>query len=216
MITANLRLVQDLQDLTEFLVITTPQEWIEHALTQLPTLLIDHAHCEKKAASAALQLIYRYPRKKNLLRKMTRLAREELLHFDQVCKLIEKRSITYDYLSASSYAANLHRLIDKNEPNYLIDSLIVGALVEARSCERFAALIPYLDDELAGFYQSLLKSEARHYQDYLHLAKAEAIELGKLTPDAFWQRVDVFKAKENALILTPDKHFRFHSGPPSP
>ena len=151
-------------DIQAFLPCTTPDAWVEVALQhdQEPTLLIDHANCEKKAAATALALMHRYTDNPVLLNKMSRLAREELRHFEQVIKIMSARGVNYEPLSASRYAQGLHKGVRRQEPGRLIDTLIVGALIEARSCERFARLAPELDTELGDFYFSLLKSEARH------------------------------------------------------
>ena len=161
-----------------FLPCATPGAWVTTALQrdQEPTLLIDHANCEKKAAATALALMHRYTDNPVLLNKMSRLAREELRHFEQVIKIMVARDITYEPLSASRYAQGLHKGVRRQEPGRLIDTLIVGALIEARSCERFARLAPELDKELGDFYFSLLKSEVRHYSDYLRLAESLACE----------------------------------------
>lgn len=195
-----------LQEIHQFLPCRTPQTWIDNALANQELLLIDHAHCEKKAASTALSLMYRYLDNTDLLNKMSRLAREELRHFEQVLAIMNKRDVVYDHLSPARYAAGLRALVRGEDPGRLVDVLIVGAIIEARSCERFAALAPYLDDELAGFYTGLLKSEARHYQDYLRLA--EQAQGGPVE-----DRLAVFLAAEKALIEQPDTEFRFHSGP---
>ncbi|MCH8497486.1 MAG: tRNA-(ms[2]io[6]A)-hydroxylase [Marinobacter sp.] len=198
-----------LDEIRAFLPCPTPQQWINNALAQQDTLLIDHAHCEKKAASTALSLMYRYVDNPTLLNKMSRLAREELRHFEQVLAIMKKRGIRYDHLSPSRYAGGLRELVRKDDPGRLVDVLIVGAIIEARSCERFAALAPHLDDTLHTFYTSLLKSEARHYQDYLKLASDAA-------GGAIDDRVAEFMAVERRLIETPDTVFRFHSGPVAP
>src|SRR5690606_34317742 len=137
-------------------------------------LLLDHANCEKKAASTAINLIYRYVENFDLLNKMSRLAREELRHFEQVIGFMQKRGIPYEQIPAARYAAELRKPVRTHEPAKLVDTLIVGAIIEARSCERFAKLAPHLDEELANFYNSLLKSEARHFKDYLNLASEAA------------------------------------------
>jgi len=191
-----------------FLPCSTPAAWIGAALEQQELLLIDHANCEKKAASTALQLLYRYTDDFDLLNKLSRLAREEMLHFERVIAIMQQRGITYRSISASRYAARLHQDIRRGEPERRIDTLIVGALIEARSCERFAKLAPHLDDELRTFYESLLKSESRHYRDYLVLARKAA---GGASID---DRVDYFLTLERELIESPDKELRFHSGPP--
>ena len=192
-----------------FLPCRTPDAWVAAALQpdQEPTLLIDHANCEKKAAATALALMHRYTDNPLLLNKMSRLAREELRHFEQVIKIMVARDITYEPLSASRYAQGLHKGVRRQEPGRLIDTLIVGALIEARSCERFARLAPELDKELGDFYFSLLKSEARHYSDYLRLAESLASD-GDLT-----DRLEYFRGLEAGLVESEDTEFRFHSGP---
>lgn len=195
-----------LQEIHQFLPCRTPHRWIENALDNQELLLIDHAHCEKKAASTALSLMYRYVDNTELLNKMSRLAREELRHFEQVLAIMTRRGVNYAHLTPARYAAGLRQQVRTEDPGRLVDVLIVGAIIEARSCERFAALAPHLDERLADFYTSLLKSEARHYQDYLMLA--EQANGGPVT-----DRVAVFLAAEHALIERPDTEFRFHSGP---
>ena len=192
-----------------FLPCTTPDAWVQMALQhdQEPTLLIDHANCEKKAAATALALMHRYTDNPVLLNKMSRLAREELRHFEQVIKIMSARGVNYEPLSASRYAQGLHKGVRRQEPGRLIDTLIVGALIEARSCERFARLAPELDTELGDFYFSLLKSEARHYADYLRLAESLAGEAHLA------DRLDYFRGLEVELVESADTQFRFHSGP---
>ena len=192
-----------------FLPCRTPDAWVAAALQpdQEPTLLIDHANCEKKAAATALALMHRYTDNLVLLNKMSRLAREELRHFEQVIKIMAARDITYEPLSASRYAQGLHKGVRRQEPGRLIDTLIVGALIEARSCERFVRLAPELDKELGDFYFSLLKSEARHYSDYLRLAESLASD-GDLA-----DRLEYFRGLEAGLVESEDTEFRFHSGP---
>jgi|TARA_R110000772_G_scaffold58539_2_gene132505 tRNA-(ms[2]io[6]A)-hydroxylase len=192
-----------------FLPCATPQAWVQWALDHPHTLLVDHANCEKKAASTALNLMYRYVEHPTLLQKLSRLAREELRHFEQVFAIMQRRNMAYPQLSASRYAAGLRAQVRGNEPGRLVDTLLVGALIEARSCERFAALAPHLDRELAEFYRSLLKSEARHFEDYLALAG------GLAAAEEIAERLDELKAVEAALITGVDREFRFHSGVPA-
>lgn len=194
-------------DLATFLGCETPDAWLAAAQLNQAILLIDHAQCEKKAASTAMSLMYRYVDRYTLLRRMSKLAREELVHFDQVIQLLKKRNIAYQHLSASRYAAGLLAHLSTKEPQRLVDRLIIGAFVEARSCERFARLAPLLDDELARFYQSLLASERRHYQHYLALAQ-------QYSPSAITERVEYFRQVEQQLIQSSDAQFRFHSGCP--
>ncbi len=195
-----------MDEIKAFLKCETPDAWVANALENQDTLLIDHANCEKKAAATAVNLMYRYVDRLELLNKMSRLAREELRHFEQVLALMKKRKITYGHLTPSRYANGLRAHAKNHEPDKLIDILIIGAIIEARSCERFSKLAPFLDDDLQKFYLSLLKSESRHFQDYLDLAKSYA-------DFDITERVALFLDKEKALILEPDEEFRFHSGP---
>ena len=196
-----------MNEVNEFLYCSTPQAWIDAVAADLPTLLIDHANCEKKAASTALNLIFRYVDKPELSMKLSKLAREELRHFEQVLTLLQKRNIEFEHVSASRYAAELRKGVRTSEPYRLVDMMIVSAIVEARSCERFEAVIPVLDEELAQFYTSLLKSEARHFQVYLNFAK-------KYSPEDIQPRVDFFLARDRELVESDDTEFRFHSGSP--
>ena len=193
-----------------FLTCATPDAWVECAL--LPenraTLLIDHANCEKKAAATALSLMNRYIDNTALLEKMSRLAREELRHFEQVLKIMRNQPVEYVPLTASRYAQTLHKSVRRHEPGRLVDTLIIGALIEARSCERFASLAPHLDRELGEFYLSLLKSEARHFNEYLKLAESISEEAD------FQSRLNQFRELEAGLVITADTEFRFHSGVP--
>lgn len=199
-----------LEEIKQFLACETPDSWVAEAVKpeNLATLLIDHAHCEKKAASTAMTLMFRYVDRPDLLNKMSRLAREELIHFEQVLAIMEDRGIEYCHMSPARYAGGMREHVRTHEPGRLVDVLIVGAFIEARSCERFAKLAPYLDDELAKFYRSLLKSEGRHYQDYLGLAADYAGE-------PIDERVALFREAERKLIMDMDEtEFRFHSGAP--
>ncbi len=192
----------------DFLRCATPQAWIEAALVAPELLLIDHAHCEKKAASTALNLMFRYVDRPALLDKLSRLAREELRHFEQVLKIMRRRGIAYRHLTPSRYAGALRERVRSHEPGRLTDLLIVGAFIEARSCERFEALAPYLDEELAAFYRGLCASESRHFSDYLALAR----EAGN---DDVGERAGMFAELEAELVTRADSEFRFHSGPPA-
>ena len=198
--------VVDLSPVYDFLPCRTPEAWLSAAVESLPLLMIDHANCEKKAAATAMSLMHRYTDNTALLNKMSRLAREELRHFEQVLKLMTKRGIAYESVTASRYAQGLREKVRKKDPHKLVDTLIVGALIEARSCERFAALSPHVDAELSDFYVSLLKSESRHFMDYITLAKTLA------SPDEVDERLSLFSAIEQSLIEGPDREVRFHSG----
>jgi tRNA-(ms[2]io[6]A)-hydroxylase len=141
---------------------------------------------------------------------MSRLAREELRHFEQVRKFMDDMSLPFSRLSASRYAGRLRQAVRWEEPYRLLDMLLVGALIEARSCERFAALVPHLPQPLGRFYAGLLAAESRHFQHYLALAAAE-VDVGK---QEFDDTLGKLKALEAQLISEPDVQFRFHSGMP--
>ena len=192
-----------------FLKGETPSVWYEAASTNIPCLLIDHANCEKKAASAALGLMYKYIEHSDLLQKLSRLAREELRHFEQVLELMTTRKVDYEFISASDYAKRLREEVRTSEPGRLVDLLICGAIVEARSCERFFGLSKVLPSDISTLYSKLLNSEARHFEDYLEMACSFSSFL------EVQERASCFLDTEWTLITSPDSKFRFHSGLPN-
>ena len=196
-------------DLIDFLPCRTPDAWVQAALVQQDLLLLDHRNCELKAAATAMSLIARYGQDADLSAALSKLAREELVHHEQVLRLMKRRGIALRPLTASRYASGLRAVVRSHEPAKLVDTLIVGAFIEARSCERFAALVPHLDDELATFYAGLLQSESRHYQGYLRFAQrfGEAADVARA--------VIRIRETERQLIESPDEEFRFHSGCPA-
>lgn len=148
------------------------------------------------------------PYSQDLIDKMVLLIKEELHHFYQVLEIMESRGIPYENISASRYAKGLLSEMKTHEPQTLIDKLIIGAYIEARSCERFAKLAPHMDEDICKFYVSLLRSEARHYQDYLTLAE-------QIAGEDISERVAFFGQLEADLISSPDRDFKFHSGKPA-
>ena len=196
--------------ISAFLDTPTPDAWVAAASARVPELLRDHANCELKAASTALGFLYRYPERTALAQRMSRLAREELRHFEQVRSIMAEMDVPFERLTASRYAGALRDSVRDEEPGKLLDMLLIGALIEARSCERFAALVPHLPDKLGKFYGGLLASEARHFGHYLAFARSECG-----IPDADVDaRLEELKAIEAALVTAPDPQFRFHSGTP--
>jgi tRNA-(ms[2]io[6]A)-hydroxylase len=151
----------NLPEIHDFLGCRTPDAWVAAALSDQQTLLIDHKNNEFKAASTAMALMAKYSMHLDLINFMSRLAREELVHHEQVLRIMKRRKVDLRPVS---------ELVRSHEPQKLVDTLVVGAFIEARSCERFEALVPHLDEELGKFYGGLLKSEARHFQGYLKLA----------------------------------------------
>ncbi len=198
------------QAIDDFLEMATPEAWLEAACDRLPEMLLDHANCELKAASTALGFLYRYPEREALAQRMSKLAREELRHFEQVRSIMSEMEIPFERISASRYAGRLREAVRPEEPWKLLDLLLVGALIEARSCERFARVAPRLPDRLNRFYSGLLASEARHFEHYIAFAKSEC----GVSDEEVETRLEELKAIEAALIVDPDPEFRFHSGVP--
>ena len=194
----------------ELLRAPTPGSWFEAAPRHLDELLLDHANCEKKAASTALALMFAYPEDFALARQLSRLAREELRHFEQVLKHLEPAGIRYRRLRPSRYAEGLRAAVGSAEPARRLDLLLCGALIEARSCERFEGLVPRLPEPLSRFYDGLRESEARHFTLYLDFARRHAAKHG-LDLDG---RLSALADVEAELATAPDTEFRFHSGPP--
>ncbi len=200
-----------LKPIYDFLACRTPQAWVDVACQHIPLLLQDHANCEKKAAGTAMNLMFRYGYHTDLQVKLAQLVREEMLHYEQVIGIMRERGQVWEAVSASRYAQGLRKHIRTHEPAALVDVLIVGAFVEARSCERFAALAPFVDDELAKFYRYLLKSESRHFEDYLTLARTLVPDSERIAID---DRIVLFREVERELIESPDTEIRFHGGVP--
>ncbi len=199
-----------LKPVYDFLACRTPQAWVDAARQQIPLLLQDHANCEKKAAGTAMNLMFRYSDHTELQVKLAQLVREEMLHYEQVIAIMRGRNQAWEAVSAGRYAQGMRKHIRTHEPAFLVDVLVVGAFVEARSCERFAAIAPYVDDELAKFYRYLLKSESRHFENYLTLARTLVTE-SQVSVD---ERIALFREVERELIESPDTEMRFHSGVP--
>ena len=213
---SNLNYDELIQPVIAFLGCETPKAWLDEALNNLPLLMQDHANCEKKAASTAMNLMFRYSFFSDLQTKLAQLVREEMLHYEQVLEFMSKRGQKWEGLSAGRYAGGLRKEIRTYEPEALIDVMVIGAFVEARSCERFYALAPLVDDELGKYYRYLLKSESRHYEDYLTLALDVAKSAKLKDPEEnIQQRIEYIREVEKNLILEPDMLFRFHSGVPA-
>jgi tRNA 2-(methylsulfanyl)-N6-isopentenyladenosine37 hydroxylase len=187
----------------------TPRAWVDAAVADLPTLLVDHANCEKKAASTAMALIFAYPEDRSLAVALSRLAREELKHFEQVERLMKKLDVPHQRLKPGRYASELRKLVRTHEPKRKLDLMIVHALIEARSCERFRLLAKHLPAEVQELYAQLERSEARHFEMYLNFAERE------FEADEIAARLELIAAREAELAVTPDRELRFHSGPPA-
>ncbi len=190
------------------LAAATPREWVDAAVADLPALLVDHANCEKKAASTAMALIFAYPEDRSLAVALSRLAREELKHFEQVERLMKKLDVQYVRMKPGRYASGLRKLVRTHEPKRKLDLMIVHALIEARSCERFRLLSKHLPTEVRELYASLERSEARHFELYLDFAQRE------FDAEEIEARLALISAREAELATSPDTELRFHSGPP--
>lgn len=199
----------------------TGPAWERWALDNLDTIVLDHAHCEKKAASSAINLIFRYTPFVVLMDPLSRLAREELEHFEEVLGHLRRRGTAFERLEPSPYAARLMKICRTKEPHRVIDTLLCCAMIEARSCERMQRLHAALDGlpadhhladpELARLYQSLLASEARHHASYVDLARAL-----ELTSDAeLRERLQEIAAHEASVVADAPLDARLHNGPMS-
>ena len=184
----------------------TPPAWVEDALGHLPEILQDHANCEKKAASTALALMFAYPDDRALATALSRLAREELRHFEQVTRAMAALGVPHVRQSPGRYAQRLRSVLATSDPGRKLDLLLSGALIEARSAERFGLLAPRLPPPLARLYADLAGAEARHYTLYLGFARDAA-------PQQWATRLAALARHEAELATEPDVTLRFHSGP---
>lgn len=185
----------------------TEDAWFDLAVQRTDVLLLDHANCEKKAASTALALMFAYPGDFELASRMSKLAREELRHFELVQQKLTDLGVTFRRLSPSRYAEGLRKALRREEPGRRVDLLLCGALIEARSHERFMGLIERLPAPLAEFYHSLAAAESRHAGLYQRLAARG----GEPVEARLAELADV----EAELATGPDREFRFHSGTPA-
>lgn len=186
----------------------TPQEWVKQATVDIEELLIDHAHCEKKAASTAINLIFRYPDFAQLLAPLSELAREELEHFELVLSELRSRGWEYRRLKPSAYAGKLMSKVRKPEAEKMLDTFLCCALIEARSCERMKLLadaFQSVDEGLAELYQGLLASEARHHSLYVDLA------LSIYEHSEVMSRLHELSAHESAVLSERGPELRMHS-----
>jgi tRNA-(ms[2]io[6]A)-hydroxylase len=180
--------------------------WLAQVDAGLDEILVDHAHCEKKAAGVAMNLLFSYVDQVALARAMTEIVNEELEHFRMVLDLLDRRGIRFRKLAPSSYGGRLHELIRREEPAKAVDRLLVAGLIEARSCERFSLLADHVaDTELRGFYRGLFESEARHHATYVRLACDFAPE------DVVRDRLHDLAAAEALIIERGDPAPRMHS-----
>jgi tRNA-(ms[2]io[6]A)-hydroxylase len=196
----------------------TPPQWVAEAVRRWPELLADHANCEKKAASTALALMFAYPEDRLLAGRLSRLAREELRHFEQVDRLMQQHGVPYLRRQPGRYAAGLRAALRTSEPLRKLDLLLCGALIEARSCERFRLLAELPESEglpvpVASLYAGLQASEARHFELYLQLAESHAA--AALRGEDWEQRLAQLAEVEASLVIAEDPEFRFHSGLPA-
>lgn len=189
------------------LLAATPVAWVDAAVERWQDMLIDHANCEKKAASTALALMFAYPEDRALGLALSRLAREELRHFEQVQKTMAALGVHYERQKPGRYAAGLRGRVRTGDPDRKLDLMLIGALIEARSCERFRLLATRLPSPLGELYGQLEESEARHYELYLDFAR---------TSEGWRERLKALAQHEADLATKPDPVFRFHSGPPGP
>ncbi len=184
------------------------QRWLQQVDKNLPEILIDHAHCERKAASTAMNLMNSYTDNRPLCVEMTRIIQEELEHFHMVMDVLDRRGITFKRLASGHYGRELNALTRQREPERGVDRLLIASLIEARSCERFRLLADHVrprDSELADFYAGLFESEARHHTTYVKLAEQFAPR-----PEVLL-RLDQLSEQETAIIAKGSPLARMHS-----
>jgi len=181
-------------------------DWLPEAIEHIDVILLDHTHCEKKAASMAMNLIFRYQYREDLMAPLSALAREELRHFELMLRTLRSREIPFERMVPSRYAPRLCSKIRDDEPNRFVDTMLCCALIEARSCERMKLLAEGLEDPaLAQLYAGLLASEARHHQTYIDLAVLDASEA------EVYARLEVLAQHEASVLAVPGAEIRLHS-----
>ena len=184
----------------------TSNGWVEQALANLDTILLDHSHCERKAAGVALNFMFRYPSNTKMVRELTAIAREELEHFELVNQWLERRGIPLAPLPPPPYGAGLKAQVRPTEPDRFLDSMLVTGLIEARSHERLGLLATHCPEpELAKFYRSLMASEARHFGVYWVLADTY------FDREVVRQRLEELAVVESELLATLHPEPRIHS-----
>lgn len=184
----------------------TDPRWLEEAVQDMDLILLDHAHCEKKAASTAMSTLFRYQDQPQLVAPLAALAREELDHFLQVLAVMKGRGVPFRAAVPSAYGARLHKAVRKRDPEHLLDTLLVAALIEARSCERMKLLADALPDRaLAEFYRELLAAEARHFHTYLDMARSFTERAQVM------ERLRELAAHEARVLREPCEALRLHS-----
>ncbi|MGC1217053.1 MAG: tRNA-(ms[2]io[6]A)-hydroxylase [Phormidesmis sp.] len=190
----------------KFLKTPTSQAWVAQAIANIDTILLDHAQCERKAAGTAIQMMSRYPSSTELVRELTAIAQEELSHYDQVNNWLEQRGIPLQPVSPPPYGASLKKCVRRQEPDRMLDLLLVSALIEARSHERLGLLGEHCQNpQLAKFYRSLMASEARHYGTYWLLATTY------FDTSLVNERLEALAEQESEILITLYPEPRIHS-----
>ena len=189
-----------------WLINKTSEDWIDLAISNPMEILLDHAHCERKAAGVALQLMFRYVSEPGLSEVLSPLAREELEHFERVLSILNSRGTKFQKLASPPYGSILAKSIRKDEPLRMLDSFLVAGLIEARSHERMTLLSIHSPDiELRSLYADLLRSEARHFGIYWKLA-AERFD-----PDILIARLKELAKVESDALVEMYQEPRMHS-----
>ena len=181
-------------------------KWIKMAIENPIEILIDHAHCEKKAAGVAIQLMFRYPTEPNLSEVLSPIAREELEHFEKMLSFLKGRGISLKALKPPPYGAELAKIIRKEEPLRMLDSFLIAGIIEARSHERLSILaLNSKESATRDLYQSLVESEARHFGVYWKLAQS------KFDKEETFKRLDQLVKKEEEILSSTFSMPRIHS-----
>lgn len=195
-------------DYKDVLSVSTDDLWLQKAVNNLDLLLIDHAHCERKAAQNAMTLIFKFPNLPNMVTKLSKIVREEMVHFERVLRFLKQRKITFRGLKSGGYATHLGTCVSQDDPQArLIDQLLIAAIIEARSCERLGLLAPLLPKDIGQYYSKLHDAEARHCTTFIEMANAIANEDTSI-------RLKKLSMHEAHWLTQSDPCFRFHSGIP--
>ena len=190
----------------KFLKAPTSEAWVAQALANMDTILLDHAQCERKAAGTAIQMMSRYPSSDRLVRELTAIAQEELSHYEQVNQWLDRRGVPLQPVTPPPYGASLKKLVRRQEPDRMLDLLLVSALIEARSHERLGLLGEHCPDpQLAKFYRSLMASEARHYGSYWLLA------MEYFDAELVSERLEELAEQESEILKVLHSEPRVHS-----
>ncbi|MEE2769475.1 MAG: tRNA isopentenyl-2-thiomethyl-A-37 hydroxylase MiaE [Pseudomonadota bacterium] len=195
-------------DYKDVLKTQTADIWLQKAVKNTDLLLIDHAHCERKAAQNAMTLIFKFPNLTNMVTKLSKIVREEMVHFEKILSFLKQKNISFRGLKSGGYATFLAKHICIDDPTKrLVDQLLIASIIEARSCERLGLLAPLLPKTIGHYYAKLHEAESRHCTIFIDLANT-------ICEGDVFERLEFFSNQESLWLAKKDPCFRFHSGMP--